>query len=103
MDDASVLVCVTRFPLSLLTRGDESAMNLEDVGILSSEIPWFPKHFYELGVNFAGNVASPLLGVRDASSGLSYGLGLQRDSHIRAGNMQGIGFLPRRIRLLRHS
>ena len=42
---------------ALLPAGDESAMNLEAVGVLFRHYFYFPQHLSEVGVNFAENVA----------------------------------------------
>jgi hypothetical protein len=49
MDDASVLLCVTRFLLALLPPSDESAMNSEGLGIFFSRYLLFFAAFLSIG------------------------------------------------------
>ena len=58
LDDASVLLCVTRFPLALLPSSDESAMNFEDLGIPFRANYCFPQHFCESRANVAENICT---------------------------------------------
>jgi hypothetical protein len=58
MDDASVLLCVTRFAIALLPSSDESAMNSEGLGVFFSTYQLFSAAFLELGANFAEDVCT---------------------------------------------
>jgi len=74
------LVDALAYTQSNVANADESAMNLEGVGLFFRHYFDFPQHFCELGANFAENVASLSIATEQAASGRSYGLGL-RESH----------------------
>ena len=60
--DASVLLCVTLSALALLPASDESAMNLEGVGILSSKIPLVSETFLRIGSELRRECSFPFSG-----------------------------------------
>jgi hypothetical protein len=70
------LVDALTYPQSSVANADESAMNLEGVGLFFRHYFYFPQHFCELGANFAENVASPSIATEEAASGRAHGLGL---------------------------
>jgi hypothetical protein len=57
MDDASVLFCVTRFPLALLPTSDESTMNYVGVGSYFTTCLLLSAAF-SASYNFAENVCT---------------------------------------------
>ena len=70
------LVDALTYTQSSVANADESAMNLEGVGLFFRHYFDYPQHFGPLGVNFAENVASPSIATEEAASGRAHGLGL---------------------------
>jgi hypothetical protein len=61
------LVDALTYTQSSVANVDESAMNLEGVGLFFGHYFYLPLHFCPLGVNFAENVASPSIATEQAA------------------------------------
>src|SRR5215204_4687565 len=81
---AIFLVDALTYTQSSVVNADESAMNLDGLGLFSRHYLDFPQHLCELGGNFAENVASPSIATEEAASSRPYGLGLQGEATILA-------------------
>ena len=73
---AIFLVDALTYTQSSVANADESAMNLDGVGLFFRHYFDSPQLFCELGVNFAENAAYPSFATEEAASGRTHGLGL---------------------------
>ena len=60
----------------MITKGDESAMNLEAWGVFFSQFLSFSETFVRIGAELRRERGFPVSGAKKAASGRSYGLGL---------------------------